>query len=506
LDFLLHKPHIQHCVRTVRFPSIADEHERLELEYQKLGALLPLLTGVQKIEYCSSISHISNANAHRLDYFGEATLRLLHLIGSLQKRPAIALNDFSLEGLPEVSYIETVKALSSVSITSLKFKGTPQPISTQWSSPQEMTDVEDVQSILAVCPNLQSLRIMIQQRSAIHTRSRRLIVYGYESNSDDASSLPPLKELYLNGFMGLSVENAQHSLGLLSAFRWSSVERLRILDENLAEFLLPRFGDKMVNLRCLGISACPSPANRRWTASKHAIFAVSRFLASMSFEELELDGFGNGLAVKVMASVKLRKLRLHMWEMDPIVAQASLKSAKDIRELAELAPNMEHLMLDVAHVGKLWHPTAIPGVDVDVHLYQIFDALSKFPRLKKIHLFPRFYSANDNGRGTWQQAIEDDRQAVQMFKHVRAIQPSLEVLVLSSDNVVARFADIDPMSWTVCQAGDNTQLTVRQANKDYEQKQIWHGERRLRTEIQRDDYSKPYVDGAGPRLSRRRQR
>jgi hypothetical protein len=327
----------------------------------------------------------------------------------------------------------------------------------------------------------------------------------YDLGDHEEANLPPVKTLQVNGCMNLSRRDEAECLFLFRDFKWSSMEKLALASDFLTEVLLPRIADRLIKLRSLRISVYPSPGEGIWVASQETLRALSGFLSTKPLVELELDGFTKDVPMRLIASPQLRKLRLHSWEIDPAVAQANLRSAQDIRELAELAPNLEHLMLDVAHVGKLWHPTAIPGVDVDVHLYQVLDALCKFSRLKILHLFPRYSSPHEDVHGLWKQALEDDGQAVQIFKHLKAIQPSLELLILSSDNIVARFSDIDPMTWTVCQLGDSILLRVRQANKDYEQKQIWHGQRRLRTEIKRYSYSKPYLDGVGPRIGRRGQ-
>jgi hypothetical protein len=360
--------------------------------------------------------------------------------------------------------------------------------------------LEDLQDIMVTCPNLESLSMMIEARYAVSTKHRSVEHQQYDAKQCNASSFLRLRELHLSGEVSIRSEEA--CLAFLTAFQWSTLKRLTLSGSRLAELLLSQFGAEMTSLRSLRIAVFPPQHHFFWTAPEQNLSAISEFLATKCLMELELDGFSKDLPIKLAASPKLRKLRLHSWEVDPAGAQANLKSAHDIREIAALAPNLEHLMLDVAQVSKLWHPTAIPGVDVDVHVYQIFDALSQLTQLKILHLFPRFCTLDDNGRASWQQAIEDDGQAVRIFKHLKAMQSSLELLILSSDNVVARVADIDPMRWTVCQVGETILLRVRQANKEYEQQQIWQGQRRLRTEIKRHSYFDPYLDGLGPRRPR----
>jgi hypothetical protein len=445
--------------------------------------------------------YASNADAGRLDYFGGAVQDLLRLIGSLQRRPTIDISEFSLKDVSNAQFNETLQVLSSLSIRSLTFRQLRSRIPFSAPNYQEFMNSEGVQAIMSACPNLESLSMMTQPQSVLTTTDCNSNRYMYNLNGDYADCLPPVKELSLNGYLASGSRTEEEWLSSMTAFQWSSIERLSICNDRLAEVLLPQFGDNMVNLQCLCVSAAWSPSRRKWTASDQAVSVVSRFLENKSFVELELNGFGKDLSMKRIASTRLRKLRLHMWEKDKVTAQANLMSAKDLQELAALAPNLEHLMFDIAYVGKLWHPTAISGVDVDVQLYQVFYALSKFSRLKKLHLFPRFSNPYENGEGFWRQAIEDDGQAVQIFKHLKVIRPSLELLILSSDNVVARIGEFEPMSWKVCQLGGNVLLRVRQGFKNYEQRQIWHGQRRLRTEIVRYSYFKPYLDGVGPRLS-----
>ena len=446
------------------------------------------------IAYTSSLPLI--ADLHSVDYCGKVTLRLLCSIGNLQRPPWVSVKNFSLEGLSDIGDTEAVNILCSVpAIKHLGFRETRQ---LRWVGSQELLTPEDVHGIMMICPNLESLDLMIEPRRALAIKHPSVDHHAYDLKQSNAGSFLQLKELQLSG--SVFTRNQEDCLRLLTAFSWPSMERLSLSGGSLIECLLPRFGAELTSLRSLRITFFPLHSNGSWAAPEQTLSAVSEFLATKSMVELELDGFGKDLPIRFVASMKLRKLRLHQCEIGATSAQVNLRSAHEIRELAKMAPNVEHLMLDVGQISKLWHPTAIPGVDVDVHLYQIFDALSTLPHLKILHLFPRFCTHNDNGRVLWRQAIEDDGQAVRIFKHLKAIHSSIEVLILSSDNVVARLADIDPMSWTVCQIGDTILLRVRQANKDYEQKQIWQGQRRLRTEIKRRFFSDPCLDGLGPSL------
>jgi len=83
---------------------------------------------------------------------------------------------------------------------------------------------------------------------------------------------------------------------------------------------------------------------------------------------------------------------------------------------------------------------------------------------------------------------------VRLFRHLKGKNKSLRMLDISSDNHVAQLVvDFEPMSWNLKTASDTVVLTVHQAHQNYEQRQIWAGDRRLRTEIRRFTYRKPYV-------------
>ena len=424
------------------------------------------------------------------------TLDLLTFIGSLQRQPQVSVNSFSAQRFSDICDDDAGKVLRSVpTIKHLSFGNSLLALD---SGSQGILTLEHLQDIMETCPKLESLSLMSETRSAVANRHRKVDHNQYDANQRNASSFLQLRELHLSGEESIRTKEA--CLVFLRAFQWSRLERLAISGGSLAELILSRFGAEMTSLRSLRVAVFPSPTTFSWTAPEQTHSAVSEFLATKSLMELELDGFSKDLPMELAASTKLRKLRLHSWEADSAGAQAHLRSAHEIRAITALAPNLEHLMLDVGSVSKLWHPTAIPGVDLDVNVYQMFDALSQLTRLKILHLFPRYCTLDDNGRNSWKQAIEDDGQAVRIFKHLKAIQPSLELLILSIDNVIARLADIDPMRWSVCQIGKTILLRVRQANKEYEQQQIWQGQRRLRTEIKRYSYSDPYLDGLGPRL------
>ena len=327
-----------------------------------------------------------------------------------------------------------------------------------------------------------------------------------------ASNVPMLEELRLGiCWRGQGQPNGW-TLNFLDALPWSTLKKLSLSGNELIEEVLPRIEGSTLQLRSLRLEAynpfrnvappqISSSLFRRfsslggWFTMSKLLIVTSAFLTNTQheLEELELEGYSNSLQLPRATVANLRKLKLHVCEVDPIYVRANVRAADDIRRYADMAPNLKHLELDLAHVGKLWHPLAIPGVDVDMRMYHLLDAIATFPALKHLRLFPHYYDSTDQISGHFTQPLTDDG-AVRLFQNLRSKIPSLQSLSISSDSFIAtRIKDFDPMSWDVCALGNTVVLTVRQANHDYEQRQVWVGERRLRTEIRRFSYQKPYL-------------
>ncbi|ETN46131.1 uncharacterized protein HMPREF1541_00315 [Cyphellophora europaea CBS 101466] len=196
--------------------------------------------------------------------------------------------------------------------------------------------------------------------------------------------------------------------------------------------------------------------------------------------------------------------------------------------VSHLAPKVESLALDVGDISKLWHNTAIPGVDVEVEQYSFFASLRGFKHLRSLQVSPPYVSRTTSQRllnldptrnidwGVRQQQPITDADAVAMFERLRAQIPTLEHFAIvpsekrfRSDLVktfrpslqgVPDHTEFQPMAWYMDRWGDKTILTTRQARKNYEQRQIWVGERRTRTEIKRDAYMVFDTDAPGVRM------
>jgi hypothetical protein len=229
-------------------------------------------------------------------------------------------------------------------------------------------------------------------------------------------------------------------------------------------------------------------------ASGQAVTETASFLKGHPLEELELEGFTMYLSLPQILHPQLRKLKLHVCELLSVPLRVKVLQAADLQTVTRQSPHVEHLEVDIGRMANLWHSTAVPGVDVDVRIYQILDTITTLPRLRRLRLFPPYWGGGRTwGESRLTQPLTDDA-AVRLFRRLKEKSASLEALAISSDSHVAAYlAEFDPMSWELRASGEKIILTVRQANHDYEQRQVWVGERRLTTEIRRFSYQKPNI-------------
>jgi len=222
-------------------------------------------------------------------------------------------------------------------------------------------------------------------------------------------------------------------------------------------------------------------------------FEIS-FTKMKSLRELEIDGICNHVPISGLVGSELRCFRLHREDARWSVYSAeSQRTPADIAMAAKKAPNLERLELDIGYIDNLWHPTAIPGVDVDVEQYSFLDAISKFRRLKFLRLFPPFVPKNTprfTPRAPHCLPVTDD-QAIRLFEHLRRKCPSLQMLSLAA---VPSFVEIDTMCWEVRRKGEKTILTTKHRERNYQHRQVWIGQRRLTSEIKRFTTPQKYLN------------
>ena len=440
-----------------------------------------------------------NVDRDRLEHSGLSHEKdLLQLLETLPSKPAICIKDFST-WLDPTQKGPAVWSTTLQNVKSLSFEDTLYNLPKCLEVGKNTLD--HLKVLHAAFPNLESLGLYFDSRTLSDHLQHSSSTEG--SSSSTAIYLPPLRKLHLYGIRGyLKPEHGTYG-NIIQAIEWSTIEKLTLTNDFLVQAILPRVGLKMVCLRSLKVAIHPIDGTGRWLCEDQTLQDLRDFLAMTKVVELELYGFPKSLPISEIVSPRLRKLCLHAWEIGrrgQNGGESHLRTSHDIRQLAELAPNIEHLMIDISYMQQIWRPSANPDTVIDPDLLQVFEAIAGLSCLKILHLFPRYCRWNQHGfLDSWQQALKDDGQAVETFRFLKAKRPSLELLLLTSDNFLCTISWINPMSWRVSRLGNDTLLTTRQAGHDCEQRQIWSGTRKLRAEMKKDAFIKSYLDGVGPR-------
>ena len=315
-----------------------------------------------------------------------------------------------------------------------------------------------------------------------------------------------LEEFHANDVL---LQESNVTSGVASCFhavQWSSLRRLSLSGRAMVEDVFPRVASRLENLERLHLKS-PNPQSFLFAVGlvgsaydnsvrvkAHPELEASPFLKLIKLTELTLDGVSAALPIEYIAQSSLENLCLHLRETLITVKTKGCRSVEDLRLLNTLAPSITQLQLDIGDIDNLWHPTAVLGVDVAPDLYQILNAITSFSRLKSLRLFPK-YIANGTQRDRsprYKQPLSDE-QAVRLFQRLKIARPTLEVVLVVADPIIARDADIDCFAWEMRAVGNQVILVTRQANKDYEVRQVWEGTRRLRWETKRYSYHKPYL-------------
>lgn len=168
----------------------------------------------------------------------------------------------------------------------------------------------------------------------------------------------------------------------------------------------------------------------------------------------------------------------------------------DLRWISRNTPNLHTLELNVGPLANLWHPTAIAGVDLDVDVYSMLEALSSFKNLRILRMFPSYWHSS-GGYLHFAQPVSDN-QAVRIFHHLRLSCTKLSLLIIanslldyrSRNEVFSRGLNGEPVKWIVRSLGGTsagvktgttgkTLLVTHEAKKMYHLEQVWEGDRRL---------------------------
>ena len=241
---------------------------------------------------------------------------------------------------------------------------------------------------------------------------------------------------------------------------------------------------------------CPYAKNAIHSDVNHPYFEVDfAFLPHLT--SLSMEGICNHVPIQNLVSPSLRSLKFHRpYLRVSVFAAESQRSPTDLLKAAKIAPNLQKLELDIGFIENLWHPTAIPGVDVDPELYRFLAALTQFKHLRFLRLFPPYVSRQSLHTRTSPGSPEyrqpcGDAQAIRLFSHLRRQNPKLSFFSISpATRLRSSVLPSQAMTWEVRPWGEKTLLVTRQQGKEYELRQTWVGERKVSSEVKRDTYQK----------------
>ena len=403
--------------------------------------------------------------------------------------------------------------------------------------------IEHLKRLFAIQPKLRRLAIVCKNSSS-STTHEDLSHESYLTTKDDSYNVPPVTELHLDGLLGItpyspSVRSNQvnERIALLNNVQWHLLRSLNLNSGLLIERFLTHYGDRLSSVRHLSLSVYDSSQDDPWAEHLGGVEATANFFRTSRFAQrllsLELRGYTLRFPLSCIKSPTLQTLRFHNYENDGRALAISIRPASDIRHLGQNCPDLCYLAIDFAKLKKLFHPAAIPGVETDLAVYPFLQAIAEIPKLSHLHLFPP-YAQMVAGRITYAQPFTDDDMVIRLFKHIKTYQilhkqsqsaessnpffntisetsplspslfappqyphPTLKHLLITSDNLFASWVHpFNPQSWHVFEPSNGRFfMTLRQSERDYEQRQVWEGERRLRTEIRRDRYPRHYQSG-----------
>jgi hypothetical protein len=288
---------------------------------------------------------------------------------------------------------------------------------------------------------------------------------------------------------------------LLPLLPWSRLLRLSMhgpLIQSRFTSVLPR----LKSLRSLRLRAEKLlPFHHNCVYVKYAIHSdVNHPFFEIDFSHLphltslSIEGVCNHVPIQNLASPSLRSLKLHRPYFSVFAAE-SQRSPSDLLKLAKINANIQRLELDIGYIENLWHPTAIPRVDVGTQIYSFLNALSHFKDLRFLRLFPPYVTraslihASAGAPEYWQPC--SDEQAIRLFTHLKQQNPKLSCFCISPTTRIRRSVlPSHAMTWEVRPQGDKTMLVTRQHGKGYELRQTWLGQMKASSEVKRDSYQK----------------
>ncbi|RMZ86910.1 hypothetical protein DV736_g5859, partial [Chaetothyriales sp. CBS 134916] len=328
-------------------------------------------------------------------------------------------------------------------------------------------------------------------------------------------ALSTLEEVWLN--LSIQFQSSPVSFdSLLPMIPWSNLKRLHIQGSAIRTIfhsILPRLS----SLRNLHLGAdrflsfhynCPYVRNPISSKSAQALFEID-FTSIPRLHSLSIEGMCSHVPIMNVVCPSLRSLKLHRpylpYPSVSVGGASGQRTPADLLKIARIAPCIERLGLDIGSIENLWHPTAIPGINVDPKLYSFLATLSNFHHLRTLYLFPPHLDPDSGSTLTTTSSLYclqlcSDQQVIRLFNHLRQQNRKLSMLMISPALMETTLLYNKPIArtWEVRSWGEKTLLVTRQMGNDYELRQMWIGERKLSSEVKRDGYQK----GLGVKMER----
>lgn len=322
--------------------------------------------------------------------------------------------------------------------------------------------------------------------------------------------LPSLKDLYLKSFSHLQV---------LDHLKTPVLRKLKVAvvmessDSAHVEESLRSFSRRTPSVKSFALAIFSLDLESRYNCVAEAIlpnWKPSELLLDDSLIDqlpLNLVTFLSRAESQSNFLPGLRSLRLHQSKRSvSIEANPSTNTTDCLSILLRTSPHLTRLEINTHHLDKLGDPTAVSGVDLDIRIYSILQQLAQFPHLTFIRLMPPYQRPTTSAPGdpdALQQNVQpltDDGQAVRIFQALRDHGSRLQRLVISpspADEGRGRPSNKERVVWEVRELGEMVMLIVRQQGRDHEQRQVWSGQRRLRTSVKRFRWERRWEEICG---------
>lgn len=302
------------------------------------------------------------------------------------------------------------------------------------------------------------------------------------------SALQSLEELHIQGVDNdneLLSESFQALLTSLPCLKLLSVQGATLCSGALS------VADQLVNLESLRLNSNLDRIFHAHLRKREEVEGLT-YINLPKLKSLEIRYISHYLSIERIVPKRVEHLRIQHHRNETLTTQ-------DILYIAKQAPGLRTLELNTGALTNLWHPTAIAGVDIDMEIYRVLDALSNLKHLEVLRLYPSYWQST-SGYLHFAQPVADE-QAVRIFNHLLLKCQRLKLLIISSSHLdYAARQDVysrgqsEPVKWTVRRHGSKTLLSTQEAKKHYHLEQIWEGERRLTMTNVRHRGRRPHFD------------